>query len=97
MHINGLFFLMAFALLQGCSGGAKTIEDAVVASGCKDAEVKPDSHNIYNARSAMCSDDGRVYWFPTNGAKDTHAVGCRVFGGKSSIARENCVLDSPRC
>ncbi len=97
MHIKGLFFLMAFALLQGCSGGAKTIEDAVVASGCKDAEVKPDSHNIYNARSAMCSDDGRVYWFPTKEAKETHAEGCKMFGGKSIKEGENWVLYSPSC
>lgn len=97
MYIRVLATIIFLVFASGCAAEAETIEEAIEDSSCIDPETNPPKTNIFNARSAICSSGGRLYWFPTAEAKDNHAELCKQFGGKSIEEGANWAWYSPSC
>ena len=88
--------LLVALAFSACSKPAATLADAAKESTCEVKEVSTAS-NIFNAQSASCSSGGRLYWFPTNEAKEGHAKMCAGFGGLPKSSGKNWTWYAPSC
>jgi hypothetical protein len=74
-----------------------SIEEAAKEAGCEVIEYSKDAQNIFNATSAECRGDARVYWFPTEEANKNHGEMCKRMGGRKVASGKNWTKYSPSC
>jgi sialic acid synthase SpsE len=97
--------LGALTLLAGCSDSESgplsrapaSIEEAAKEAGCDVVKYEPQTQNLFNMRSAKCTGDARVYWFPTEEANTNHGEMCKQMGGKAVTSGKNWTKYSPSC
>jgi hypothetical protein len=91
------FIGIGLLVIAGCSKAPANIQEAAKEAGCNVANYSDSTPDMFNSRSAECSDGAWVYWFPTEEANRNHGEMCRQVGGKKVASGKNWTKYSPSC